>query len=539
MAVALALFMVLLPGGLSTLELDRSELESALEVEIEFESYLGPVDQIDSRAAIRGIGSFLGERAAPGVTADYFGRYRAYRIIGDPRDPRRAADIIELDAQSRVDHIDNLRRIIAGFLESAWGYASADADLLSRFITIYNAVHRGEMAFFAARYRDAVSAVLREDSVGLAISYRQWPGRTQLVIPIRDDRERGALDVVDPAALIDRAVLADLRSRTDLGIDDRKAIIDFIERVIEERTEAIAEERAAIETEREAVAEERIAVVPPEDIPDPDADEPAPPDPPAEPAPTDPAPPAPPVPPSPAPPAPPADPDPTPPEPAPPTPEDPDDADPPPAPADPAADPVEPDERERALAEREEALRVQEEELERLTEQLEELYQETAEDQRTLLDAPPPGEVVPFILAVRPGSGYELALVDLSRLEVAGVQTIPLSDRTVEVFQGRLLVIHRSSRRLLLLNPNTMEIEAESERTVRAGGRLRVAGGSILAIVEEGGAAYVGSFDSQLVQTRRSAEAVAPDTDIVIRGDQVLVQGPDGTFRILLLRELE
>ncbi|TVR74283.1 MAG: hypothetical protein EA427_01185 [Spirochaetaceae bacterium] len=525
--IALALFSV------AALELDQTELESALDAEIEFESYMGPVDRIDSREAIRGIGLFLGNRVAPGVTADYHERYRAYRIVGDPLDPRRAADVIELDARSRVDHIDNLRRIVGGYLESAWGYGTSDADLLARFITIYNAVHRGEMPFFAARYRAEVSAALREASVGLAISYRQWPGQTQLVIPIRDDRERGALDAVDPASLIDRAVLADLRSRADLGIDDRKAIIAFIERVIEERAEAIAEEREAIEAERAAIAEEPPAPEPAEeDIAA------APPQP--DPAPADPAP-TPPVDPDP----PPADPPPVDPE-APPAEPAPDDPDPPPAEPDPAPTAPEPtperielEEREEALARREEELRIQEEELEALTEQLEELYQETADDQRTLLDADLPGEHVPFIIAERPGTGYELALVDMNRLEIAGVQTIPLADRSLEMYQGRLLVIHRTSRRLLLLHPDTMEIEEESERTVRAASRLRVSGGTILAGVEEGGSSYIGSLDSQLVQTRRSVEPVAPDTDIVIRGEQVLVQDPDGSFRILLLRSLE
>lgn len=539
--VCMLLFLLSYGPVTHSLEIDRSELESALEADIDFENYEGPVEEIESREAIRGIGIVLGAQISPDSPADYFGRYRVYRLIGDPTDPRRAADILELDSSSRVDHIENLRRIIAGYLEHAWGYRTSDADLLARFATIYNAVHRGDLAFFETRYRTAVRAALREDAAGLAITYREWPGKTQLVIPIRDDRVQGALDVVDPTQLIDSAVIGELRSRQDLGIDDRKAIIEFIERVIDERTEAVTREREEIAEERaqideriaeidreddapptEPAAEPAVSPTEPEsdpptdravDPPDPDADEPM--DPPS----------------------------------------DPDDVDERPVePATQPADDPEPTERvaaappaeereelaarEAELDEREERLRQEEAELEELTETVEELYQDTAEDQRALAESVTPSPIVPFIL-VDGETGYELALVDTVRLDVVGVQTIPLADRSLENFNDDLLVVHRNSGRILLLDRSTMEIRAESNRAVRPTGRIRVSGTTILAVVEDDEVAYIGAFDAQLVQTRRSVDAVNPDTDIVLRGEQVLVQGIDDELRLLDLRGVE
>ncbi|MDA3951003.1 MAG: P83/100 family protein, partial [Spirochaeta sp.] len=247
-------------GALPGLEIDRDELRDALDADIEFQNYEGPVEQIDSREAIRGIGRSLGRTVTAETGADYAGRYILRRIIGDETSPLRAADLLELTGDAQVDHIVNLRRIVAGYLEDGWGYQAADADLLSRFITIYNAVHRGDLSFFSARYRAAVIDALDSDRVGLATSYRQWAGQTQLVIPIRPERRAGDLDAVDPGQLVDRAVIAELRTRADLGIEDRKAIIEFIERVIEERTEVIAEEREEIEAEQQEIDERRAEI---------------------------------------------------------------------------------------------------------------------------------------------------------------------------------------------------------------------------------------------------------------------------------------
>ncbi len=514
----------------SSLEIDRSELQRASEADIDFESYQGPVDQIDSAEAIRGIGRYMGSRVDPRTPSTYFGRYLARRVIGDPDDPRLAADLLELAPESRVDHIRNLRRIIAGYLEEAWGYQRDDADLLSRFITIYNAVYRGSISFFEEQYRSAVSAVLDPRRVGLATTYREWAGATQLVIPVRDRRAPGAIDAVDPRQLVSPAVIAELRSRTDLGLEDRKAIIAFIERVIEERTEILVRQREELEEERAAVAE-RIQQV--EEQIQQEAE--------AQPAPveTDPAPP------QPDPPQPQPDPQPQPqpqPDPQPdPQPEPQPDA---PAPPTPAPTPAEQEreqlqEQQEELDQREQELQREEEELEELTRQVEELYQEAAEDQLALQEERPVRELVPFLITEGGGAGYELVLVDLATLERVGTQSIPLADRIVLDFQGGLLVVHRGSRRMLLLERSSFEILQESDRPLTAGSGVRVQGGTVLAVIQDGGSSYVAEFDPQLVMTRRSFDPVHPATDIVVRQGRVLVRRPDGGFRILNLDQFE
>ncbi|POQ98465.1 hypothetical protein AU468_12795 [Alkalispirochaeta sphaeroplastigenens] len=501
--------------GVSALEIDRSELEAVSGADIEFESFQGEVQQFDSDQAIRGIGSALGQEATGEGTFNYFNRYILRRVIGDHLDRRRAADIMEFSPDARVDHIENVRRILSGFLVGAWGYQRGDADLLARFITIYNAVHRGDMAFFEARYREAVTESLDPERVGIALSYREWPGMTQMVIPLRGDRGPGDLDAVDPGQLVGPAVIGDLRSRADLGIDERKAIIEFIERVVEVRLDEISRERAAIEEEREEIALRREELQEArEPQPEVEPDEELPQVTPAAPIPGE----------------------------APPgeigeEPDDPEEAEPRISLADEVARDEEEllREREEALDRREEVLQAEEEELEVLVDQLEELYQETARDQAALSERTAPPELVPFVLSDGRG-GYEIAVVNLDGPVLEERQIVPLAGRHVLEYRGGLLVVHRGTRRMLLLEPASLAVRAESERSVRSGSRIVVQGDAILTVIEEEGAAFVGEFDSGLVLLRRSADAVNPDTDIVVRGDQVLVQGVQGDLRLLRLQ---
>jgi hypothetical protein len=488
-------------GILGALELDREELEDTAGVDIEFENYEGPVDQIDSRDAIRGIGAVLGRQTRSGGTGDYDGRYRVRRIVGDQSDPRLAADIVTLGAAARVDHIENLRRILAGYLQESWDYNQSDADLLARFVTIYNAVNRGAMQVFEARYREAVANALDPQRAGLATSYREWAGQSQIVIPLREGREPGALDAVDPGQLIDVGVIEELRTRADLGIEDRKAIIDFVERVIDEREQAIEEERAELSQEQEAIddrqqeiAEEITELEQPENG-DPQDDAP-------------------------------------------------EDSDPEETArrdervAELEAEQEELSRQEDQIQEREEQLEEEAAEVEELSNRVDELYEETAEDQEALSEGQTPPELVPFVLVV-PGDEFELAVVNFLEAAVAGEQTVPLADRTVTSFQGGLVVAHQNSGRLLLLDEGSLGIVAESDARVVPGSRIVTVRGDLYTVVPRDGTFYVGQFDGQLVLQRRSAEPVLPDTDIVLREDEILVQGEDGALRVLSLAAVQ
>src|SRR5690606_11216403 len=131
-------------------------------------------------------------------------------------------------------HVDNIRRIISGYLIEAFGYSRADADTLSFFATIYNAVHRGALGHFTGRYSTKVLAVLAQAKVGLSLVYSEWPGNTQVVIPLSAQAGSGVISSVSAAELADPQVIENLRDSDGDGIEQRQDIADLIDRSVEQ-----------------------------------------------------------------------------------------------------------------------------------------------------------------------------------------------------------------------------------------------------------------------------------------------------------------
>ena len=262
---ALGIVLLFLVATAFALDVDEQELQELGTQDIDFINYEGPHEQIDSVPEIMAIGTSLGES----VGADYSdftvsGKYRIIHAV-DPNDPNGLdADIFIPLATARVDHIDNMRRIIAGFLTSAYDYSLDDALVLARFITIYNAVVRGNMEFFRGRYKAIVVDNLTPATAGLSRRYDEWPGMSRVVIPLSGGAGPGTLGSVEPGELIDERVTEELRTQEDLGVEERRDMVDLTERVIEEREQAIADrqqeldqEQARIDAERQAIEQER------------------------------------------------------------------------------------------------------------------------------------------------------------------------------------------------------------------------------------------------------------------------------------------
>lgn len=181
----LACLFLLIPLIVAAQEVDRSELEELGDADLDFLNYEGPHEYIDTIEEIRGIGGFLGRE----ITREfgrysYAGRYTLIHVFDPATTGGLDADIMILESGAGVDHIVNLRRIISGYLEAAYEYSREDSDLLAKYVTIYNAVVRGDMPFFEERYKSAVLDYLTAEAVGLSLDYREWAGASQIVIPL-------------------------------------------------------------------------------------------------------------------------------------------------------------------------------------------------------------------------------------------------------------------------------------------------------------------------------------------------------------------
>lgn len=530
------IFLVLSPLFSQDVDVDREELESQADAIIEFENYQGPQEQVSSAAEIRGIGEILSQRLAPegGSTASYFDRYTVFRGV-DPADPEGLeADILSINENATVNHIDNVRRIISGYLVDAFGYSRGDGDLIAELTTIYNAVYRGNMDFFNGRYKRIVHEYLSPEAAGISTNYAEWPGATQLVIPLSSGREPGDLDAVSPLQLSDPGVVEDLRQRRDMGIETRKDMIAFIERVIEEREEAIEEERAAVEEERQQIEERRQQIqeereeIAREEAEEPaqepteeeaDAEEAAPEEDAAAPAEQT---------------------------------EETEAAEPEEAPEERLAELDEEEEelqqQEEELEEREQALEEEEEEVEELTERAQELYEETSEDQERLIEEEgrreeaAAAEPLLFFLVEGDGQAGRLALVDRRNGEILSEYTgPPLRRGRFPSYQGGIVALEQSrgeESRALLLDEESLETLQESEGVIYRGTTLAVAGEALYMVLQEEGAWKIGRFSGELELRQSSVVAVDPSTDIVISEERLLAQDPRGRILLLDAQEL-
>jgi hypothetical protein len=248
-------------GPLAAQPVQRAEIESVKDRKIEFISYVGPHAVVDTKAQIYGIGEAIGKAVAGGqAQAGSLERYGVIHAIDPSLKTGFDADIIVLGRQAGVDHIRNLRWIISGYLSSAYAYSRADADLLAEYVTIYNAVYRGNLDYFRTRYKPVVMDKLSKDNTGLALRWDEWPGRTRIVIPLGAGAGPGKLSSVDTGPLTEQKVTEKVREADDKGVETRKDMVDLKERAIEQDQAALDREKARLAAEEERRAAEREAI---------------------------------------------------------------------------------------------------------------------------------------------------------------------------------------------------------------------------------------------------------------------------------------
>ncbi len=232
-------------------QVNEPEIRSVAGDTVEFINYNGPHAVINTLDQIKSIGTGLGKVIAQSrdasTTAGEKNRYYVIHAVDPTTEEKLDADIMFIGANASVDHINNLRHIIASYLVAAYDYSEADAQTLAVFVTVYNAVYRGNMEVFQSRYKSVVTDNLTAAHAGLALNYQDWPGKSQIVIPLSSTT--GGLGTVDTTVISDKEVIDSMREEEDMGIEDRKDLVDIKER------EADQAEEKAIEAQEEAAKE--------------------------------------------------------------------------------------------------------------------------------------------------------------------------------------------------------------------------------------------------------------------------------------------
>jgi hypothetical protein len=501
---------------------NREELERNL-APVDFISYEGPQDRIDSLEQIRGIGTALGTVIRGGADqAGPAGRYFVIHSISPQDGDKLDADIFGLGIDVGVDHIRNLRLIIQGYLELAYEYTPQDAALLAEYVTIYNAVFRGNWDYFGNRYKIPVMDNLSPEKAGLSIRFDEWPGQTLMLIPLGTGVP-GSLSALDTTILTSPEIVEELRRDEDRGIEQRKEMVDLKEReageaeqqatlqreAITEEESRIAQERTEIEQGRAEAAQERAEIAQERQ----QARQ---------------------------------------------------------AEAEGRATPEETRRTEEQLAQREEALDQQktqaderEQDLDRQEEALEEKQQEAqaaedfadrkiaeaqqerteiAKDQQELIDRPPRegGEGIVGVRLTAPNSPLgRIVRMDIdsgAEIKTSALNTV--NARTFTSLGGKLIAVAGENRgtaviRLIEIDPNTLEMVKQGNDNIAPESLLWIRGNDLYAITSVLGSLYLARFNADLVLQAQSTVTVHPFAALAFNGDSILTQQSDGSLVIL------
>ncbi len=114
----------------------------------------------------------------------FFGSIRAQRIFNKQK-PGLGADILSIGKDAKFGHINRIQRLIVGYLRTQFDFSAKDAQVISRFILYYNAEKHDKLESLKDKYSPSVIAALDPKKVGIALSYKDWSGKTALLLPLR------------------------------------------------------------------------------------------------------------------------------------------------------------------------------------------------------------------------------------------------------------------------------------------------------------------------------------------------------------------
>jgi flagellar motor protein MotB len=465
---------------------------------VEFINYEGPHLRIETWAQIRSIGYDLGLAVRTGnFHTGALHRYFVIHSVSAPDGNRLDADIFGIGVDAAVNHIRNLRLIIQGYLEGAYNYSQSDAALLAEYITIYNAVFRGDWNFFNLRYKDPVISHLVRERAGLSLRYDDWPGQTLMLIPLGLGIG-GQLSAVDIGAINNDRVVEHLRQDPDMGIAQRQDMVDLMEREADAAAQQAAIIRDAIQQEEERIAAEQQALQQQEQqiaeaMEQPGADQQA---------------------------------------------------------LNQQQQVVQQQQQELAQQEQALAQQAQQAEMhealaEQRIEHAQQDRQQIAEDMQLLMDMEPPPPVVlegsilgVSVLAQASSLGRIVRLDPSTGREIRRSPLTSVNVRTINLVNNRLLAIAGENRgnaaiRIVEIDEYTLEMVRHGDDDIAPGSLLWLNGQDLFAVVSTGGNHYMARFNANMVLQNRSTMTVHPFASALFYGDSILTQRADGSAVML------
>ena len=514
------LFLIALVSAipLSAQKVDEEELKSAGNDTIVFINYTGPHSKIDSLASIKQLGSNLGTVVAKDTSkATSAGNPAKYSVIHaiDPEEKEKLdADIILVGADATVDHIDNLRRIIASYLVAAYGYSEKDAETVAVFVTVYNAVYRGNFDAYQKKYKKIVLDNLSPSNCGLSVNYTDWPGKSQIVIPLYD--VNGGLSTVDTSVISDTQVVKSMQEDDGKNVESRKEMVDIKEREAENASQKAQEAQKNAVQEQKKLTEEKQKTEAAQQEAETARKE-------AEAAQKK------------------AD-------------ENPDDAE---AQKEAEEKKIEAEEKQVAYEEQKTAQEEQQAAADnaakeaaeqqavadKKTSEAQEERKTIAQDQAEVIKKEIENAAAPSIYGIELTNDATMlsGLIKVNTSTGEVIKSSPVTyirNRTMFQAGENFVAIAGENKgngtvKLVLLSPDTMEIIKESNETVAENSVLVQDSGEYYCIVQDGKISTLAKYDSELNLKLKSSASLKPATPVTIAGQHIVVTGADGNVKVL------
>jgi hypothetical protein len=352
------------------------------------------------------------------------------------------------------------------------------------------------MNFLGSRYKNPVIDNLSRERAGLALRYDEWPGQTLMVIPIGTGLG-GPLSAIDTAAISDSRVIDHLRQEPDMGLEQRRDMVDLMEREADHAAqqaaitrEAIQQEEQRIAQEQERLRQEQERLRQEQEQQRQEADQPA-----------------------------------------------------------LAQRQEELRQQQQELEQRQEELngRLQEAERQeafaeqRVTE-AQQQRQQIAQDQQALIDQEPPPPIVAGILGIsilNPDSAMgRLVLIDNTGMVTRQSPLNTVNTRTVTLLNNRIFAIAGENRgagaiRIVEISNSTLEMQRQGDFDIAPESLLWVNGQDLFAIVTNGTNLNLARFNSELALQSQSSVYVHPFASVFFYNGYLITQQSDGSAALL------
>jgi hypothetical protein len=243
-------------------EVDTKELEVSNIYTIDFENYSGPYLYINSVEEIRNIGRTLAQGLIKGSDGKsvFFDKYSMYHIQKKEFEENlKSTDVFVIEDNALIDNTSNIILILSQYLIEFYNYSLEDSRIIAKMILYYNAVYRGDSKHYNSTYTSSGYFPLDLTHLGIDTRYYNWPGQTNIYIPISNEILINKNPIVDSDTFFETETMEYIRDNSPDSISFREEIIEYKEKELMNRALELKEQKEEI-IENISILEKQIEV---------------------------------------------------------------------------------------------------------------------------------------------------------------------------------------------------------------------------------------------------------------------------------------